>query len=84
MSAGSASDELHPVIRVVSEVFGPVVGPLIGKLGQVLAVLLMAVTFRRFARVILVLVTAIYFYAAWFNVWGWAIYTPVFLRVFGV
>ena len=81
MTLGDVSDELHPIIRFVSHTFGPFIGPLIGKLGQLAAILLLALTSRKFARIIFIPVTFIYFYAAWFNIWGVELYTPVFLRI---
>ena len=81
MTDGGIDDELHPVIRLVSHLFGPVTGPLIGKLGQLAAVLFLALVFRRAARVIFIPVTLIYLYAAWFNTFGVYLYTPLFLRL---
>jgi hypothetical protein len=82
MADGGIDDELHPVIRIVSHLFGPIIGPLIGKLGQLAAVLFLAVVFRRAARVILVPIVVVYLYAAWYNTYGVDLYTPLFLRLF--
>jgi hypothetical protein len=75
--------ELHPVIRLVSEIAGPVLGPLLGKLGQFAAGLGMAVFFRRQAVLIFVVCSALYLWAAWYNVWGHEYYTPRLLHWFG-
>ena len=81
MIAGSVDDEVHPLIRIVSHLFGPVAGPLVGKLGQLAGVLFLSLVFRRAARVIMVPVIVIYLYAAWYNTYGVQIYTPLFLRL---
>ncbi len=80
MAAGGIEDEFHPVIRLVSQWCGPFIGPLIGKLGQFAAVLMISVLFPRWAVFLYLTVTAVYLYAAWYNVWGASLYTPVFLR----
>ncbi|MEI8340032.1 MAG: hypothetical protein WCH43_00660 [Verrucomicrobiota bacterium] len=81
MSEGGIDDELHPLIRIVSHLFGPVMGPLFGKLGQLAAVVFLTLVFRRAARVIFIPVIVIYLYAAWFNTYGVTLYTPLFLRL---
>ncbi len=81
MAPGNIGDELHPVIRSISYVFGPFFGPLIGKLGQVACLLWFTITYRPFARITFIPVSVIYLYAAWFNVWGIDLYTPMFYRL---
>jgi len=80
MSVQGVENELHPVIRLVSVVLGPLVGPLVGKLAQCAALVVVTVMWRPYARIIFIPVTALYLYAAWFNVWG-DLYTPLFLRL---
>jgi len=80
MAAGGIEDELHPVIRWVSLLCGPFLGPLLGKLGQFAAVVFVTVLFRPQARIVFIPVTLVYFYAAWFNLWGISLYTPLFLK----
>ncbi len=82
MHAGSVYDEFHPVIRHVSILTGPWFGPVIGKLGQLAALFLVTIVFRPAARVIFIPVILIYLYAAWYNTWGFQLYTPRFLQWF--
>lgn len=81
MTSDGIQDELHPVIRLVSYLLGPVAGPLFGKLCQFVALLCLAMLWRKHARAILIPVTLIYTYAAWFNLWGSEIYTPLFVKL---
>jgi hypothetical protein len=81
MSTGSPEDELHPVIRWVSMIAGPFVGPLIGKIGQIVALVILTVFFRAYARIIFVPVAMIYLYAAWYNTWGVDLYVPFWTRL---
>lgn len=75
--------EFHPVIRLVSEIAGTVLGPLLGKLGQFMAGLGLAVFFRRQAMLIFAVCSALYLWAAWYNVRGHEYYTPRLLDWFG-
>ena len=67
MLAGSVNDELHPVIRLISQLFGPIFAPLIGKLAQTAVVIVFSILFRPFARIIFIPIIILYFYAAWHN-----------------
>ena len=80
MLADGAEHELHPAIRFVSEILGPVAGPIAGKLIQLFALFLVTVYLRDYARYIFFLVTAIYLWAAWYNLWGGHLYTPLFFQ----
>lgn len=84
MITGSVEDELHPVIRLFSLYLGPLFGPLLGKLGQVVVAIFLSIGFRPVAKIFLILLSIIYFYAAWYNVWGINLYTPRFLTWLGV
>ena len=75
--------ELHPVIRLFSKYLGVFWGPFISKLGQLCAALIFTLTYRKTTRVALITISLIYLYAAWFNVFGNKLYTPLFLRLFG-
>ena len=81
MASEGAECELHPAIRLVSYLLGPFVGPLIGKLAQCSALIVVTVLWRPYARVIFIPVTVLYLYAAWFNLWGNELYTPLFVRL---
>jgi len=70
MIADGVQEELHPVINLVSIFAGPVLGPLIGKFCQLLALALLTITFRPYARIIFVPVIILYLFAAWYNMWG--------------
>ena len=67
MLAGSVDDEFHPIIRLVSQLFGPIFGPLIGKLAQIFVVIVLSILFRPFAKIIFIPISILYFYAAWHN-----------------
>ncbi len=73
--------ELHPVIRVLSVMFGPVVGPLLGKVGQMGAVLVTTIFLRAYALYIFLAATILYAWAAWYNVWGAELYDPRFMKL---
>jgi hypothetical protein len=80
MAAEGADSEVHPVVRLVSQFFGPVAGPVLGKACQLLAVLLVTVYFRRQAKYIFLAVVLLYAWAAWYNVWGRDLYVPRLLN----
>ena len=81
MSTEGVESELHPVIRLVSFILGPFVGPLVGKVAQYAALIVVTVLWRPCARIIFILITALYLYAAWFNLWGNELYTPLFVKL---
>jgi hypothetical protein len=82
MKEGGVTDEFHPAIRLVAVITGPLIGPIIGKLSQLLALILLTVSFREAARIIFIPIIIIYLYGAWYNTWGINIYTPLFLKLF--
>jgi hypothetical protein len=77
MLASGVEQELHPAIRMAAVALGPILGPVLGKLGQLLAIFIVTVYCRSFARYIFVTVTLIYLWAAWYNVWGKHMYRPL-------
>lgn len=84
MSSDGPDGELHPVVRLLSRLLGPLAGPFIGKLGQYAGLVFLTIFCRPYARIIFIVITVIYLYAAWYNIWGWEEgYTPVFVRWFG-
>ncbi|MHC4646756.1 MAG: hypothetical protein ACYTBJ_14755 [Planctomycetota bacterium] len=74
--------EIHIVIRLLSKSLGPVAGPLVGAIGKILAGIVVTVYFRRWAGYIFVTASIISFWAAWYNIWGFRIYTPIILQWF--
>ncbi len=70
--------ELHPLWRFISseKMFGPLIGPLVTAFVRVVVGLLVAVYYRKFASVILITASILGFWAAWYNTWGFKIYTP--------
>lgn len=69
--------ELHPAIYSVSLLLGPVAGPMVGSCIKAVAGIGLAIYLRRFAVYIFILASALSFWAAWYNVWGWRFYTPI-------
>ena len=80
MSAEGVGDELHPAIRLLCWVLGPFLGALLGKLIQYAALVAVTVLWRPYARIIFIPVTVLYLYAAWWNLWGKDLYTPLFVK----
>ena len=72
--------ELHIGFVFVSRLFGPVVGPLLGGIAKITAGIIVAIYCRRFSLYILVVASIISFWAAWYNIWGVNVYTPIFLK----
>ena len=62
--------ESHILFRMAGNLFGPVMGPLFGVWGKIAACGVVAVLCKKFTLYILIAVTLISFYAAWYNVWG--------------
>jgi hypothetical protein len=75
-----ADSEVHPAVRMISHWFGPVAGPLVGMLGKAAAGLAVAIYCRRWGPHILLTVSALSLWAAWYNVWGADLYCPNLLR----
>ena len=72
--------EMHPAVNIAARIAGPVLGPLIGVLGKAIAGVVVAVYWRRIATVILVVVSIVSFWAAWYNTWGWQYYEPGIIK----
>ncbi len=70
--------ELHPLWQFISseKMFGPLIGPLVTAFYRVVVGLIVAVCCRKFASVILIAASFLGFWAAWYNTWGFKIYTP--------
>jgi hypothetical protein len=68
--------ELHPTVRFISQLFGPVLGPMLGKAIQVIVIFALTVFLRRWAVFIFIPVIILYTWAAWYNIWGYHLYTP--------
>jgi hypothetical protein len=75
-----ADTELHPAVNFVSRIAGPVLGPLIAVACKAIAGIIVAIYWRRIAAFILLLVSIISFWAAWYNIWGWQVYEANILR----
>ncbi|MBN2210813.1 MAG: hypothetical protein JW709_05390 [Sedimentisphaerales bacterium] len=80
MTQDPYSDELHPGIELAAKILGPVVGPLLGAAGKTTAALLVAIYLRRWAKYIFITASILSFWAAWYNIWGYELYTPLFLK----
>ena len=73
--------EAHPAINFLcSNMLGPVAGPLFAAIAKLAIGIVIAVYCRRFAICIFVAVSAISFWAAWYNLWGFKLYTPIILE----
>ena len=82
MLKDGTATELHPAIRIVAWILGPIWGPIFGKVCQFLAALVVTAYFRSYARIILVVATFLYAWAAWYNVWGKNLYVPRLMEYF--
>ena len=74
--------EMHIVIRFLAKILGPIAGPLVGAILKTAAGVIVGVYCRRFAAYIFVTASIISFWAAWYNLWGFRIYTPNIIRWF--
>ncbi|MHC4624210.1 MAG: hypothetical protein ACYS4W_09945 [Planctomycetota bacterium] len=72
--------EVHIIIRFVSRIAGPVAGPLFGALAKVAGGVLISIYCRRLAGCILAAGSVISLWAAWYNLWGYNLYTPIILK----
>jgi hypothetical protein len=68
--------ELHPMVNLAAQCFGPIAGPLIGAALKAVSGLVVAVFWRRIAGFIFGIVSIISVWAAWYNLWGHRIYLP--------
>jgi len=73
--------EGHPVVRAISLVFGPILGPIVGKGTQFIVAVALTVFLRHWTPYILIPLTILYGWAAWFNVWGHEVYYPRLLQI---
>lgn len=80
MTREGIDGELHPAIYSISLFLGPVAGPMVGVCVKAIAGIGLAIYLRRFAAYIFILTSAMSFWAAWYNIWGWRIYTPIILE----
>lgn len=72
--------EIHPAIQFVSGILGPIAGPLLAAVGKAVAGVLVCIYCRRWAAYILVTASIISFWASWYNIWGFKVYTPLILK----
>lgn len=68
--------EGHPAVRMLAQIYGPILGPFLGKAVQFLTLIGVTVFLRRWALFIMVPTVILYAWAAWYNVWGHALYLP--------
>ncbi len=73
--------ELHPTVRFLAEYFGLWLGPALGKTVQFIVLITLTVFLRRWAIFIFIPVIILYFWAAWYNVWGYHLYYPRLLHL---
>jgi len=71
--------EVHLLIQYISKLLRPVMGPIAGALGKMFGGIIVGIFLRRFAAYIFVTASIISFWAAWYNMWGYRIYTPIIL-----
>jgi len=81
MYADGIEYELHPGIRIAAQVAGPLIGPLFGKLAQLAGIFLVTLYARRIALYVFVATTMMYGWAAWYNVWGRDLYSPMLFEL---
>ena len=81
MLSASPQAEFHPTVRFASELLGPVLGPVTGKAIQFTVIIVVTVFLRRWAIFIFIPVIILYFWAAWYNVWGYQLYYPRLLHI---
>jgi hypothetical protein len=74
--------EIHVAIRYLSRIVGPIVGPLFGAGSKILAGIIVGIYCRRYAGYIFAAASIISLWAAWYNLWGFRVYTPMILRWF--
>lgn len=74
--------ELHPVVVFFSQHFGIYLGPFMGAAFKAIFAIMIAIYFRSLAHYLFLTASAIYFWAAWYSIWGVSLYTPYFLTLF--
>ena len=60
-------NELHPAIRLLGYAYGRTIGPVLGKAIQALGVLFLAAQLKAYGRLLVIVVTVVYFAAAAYN-----------------
>jgi len=70
--------ELHPGVQYASELLGPVAGPIIIMILKCIAGIAVSIYLRKYALYIFVAGSGIFFWAAWYNIWGSYMYQPIF------
>ena len=77
--------ELHPGVKFFSIAFGIVAGPMLSAVLKAAMAVIVCIYLKKFAAYIIFTGTFVSLWAAWYNVWGCNIYTPLFLKliVFG-
>jgi len=69
MRREGADAEFHPLYQLAANSLGYTVGPLVGFLSKLIEGMVVCVYLRRWAAVIFLTVSAISFWACWYNVW---------------
>jgi hypothetical protein len=80
MRVDGVEAELHPVVRGAAAVLGPWLGAALGKAVQVVAIVLVTLYWRHLAKLLLGTASLVYLWAAWYNLWGYELYTPLLVR----
>ena len=80
MLRSSPPNELHPVVRMTSWLFGPIAGPLLGAVFKAASGITVSIYWRRATPYILTVTAFLSLWAAWFNIWGNKVYMPIFLH----
>lgn len=73
--------EWNPIVRHAALVLGPLLGTIAGKTFQIFAGVVVTLYWRRWAPHLFLAASVIYVWAAWYNVWGRHIYTPILLQI---
>ena len=66
--------ETHPVVWAASVQFGTTAGPILGAMFKVFALCIVCSHWKRVTRPVLCIATAVYLFAAWYNVYAQDIY----------
>ncbi len=77
MTREGVEQELHPGFRLLCLYLGPYAGAPIAKALQIAAILLVSLYWRRGAYLCLIAPAIMYGWAAWYNVFGRDLYTPL-------
>ncbi len=80
MRRSSPTNELHPIVRMTSLLFGEIAGPLLGAAFKAVSGIVVSIYWRRATPYILIVTAFLSLWAAWFNIWGSKVYMPLFLQ----